>query len=40
MICFVCKGTVKDGFFTFIVDMGKCVVIVKNMSAFVCDQYG
>ena len=40
MICFVCKGTVKDGFTTFTVDMGKCIVIVKNVPAFICDQCG
>ena len=40
MICFVCKGTVKDGFTTFTVDMDKCVVIVKNVPAFICDQCG
>ena len=40
MICFVCKGAVKDGFTTFTVDMGKCVAIVKNVPAFICDQCG
>jgi len=40
MTCFVCKGTVKNGFTTFTVDMGKCLAVVKNVPAFICDQCG
>jgi len=40
MICFVCRGTVKDGFASFAADMGECVVVVKSVPAFVCEQCG
>jgi YgiT-type zinc finger domain-containing protein len=36
----MCKGTVRDGFSTFTTDMGGCVVVVKNVPSFVCDQCG
>ena len=40
MTCFMCKGTVRDGFSTFTTDMVGCVVVIKNVPAFVCDQCG
>ena len=40
MTCFMCKGTVQEGFSTFTTDMGGCVVIIKNVPSFVCDQCG
>ena len=40
MICFMCKGTLVEGSSTFSVDMGNCIVIVKNVPSFVCDQCG
>ncbi|MCL2599964.1 MAG: type II toxin-antitoxin system MqsA family antitoxin [Treponema sp.] len=40
MTCFMCKGTVRDGISTFTVDMGKCVVVVKNVPSYACDQCG
>ena len=40
MICFMCKGTLKNGFATFTVDMGKCIIIIKNVPALICDQCG
>jgi len=40
MTCFVCKETVKDGFTTFSVDMGRCVIIIKNVPALICEQCG
>ena len=36
----MCKGTVQDGFSTFTTDMGGCVVVIKNVPSFVCDQCG
>ena len=36
----MCKGTVQDGFSTFTVDMGKCIVIVKNVPSRICGQCG
>ena len=40
MTCFMCKGTVHDGFSTFTVELGGCIVIIKNVPAFVCSQCG
>jgi YgiT-type zinc finger domain-containing protein len=40
MICFMCKGTVHEGFSTFTADMGNCIVIVKNVPSRVCGQCG
>jgi len=36
----MCKGTVRDGFSTFTTDMDGCVVVIKNVPSFVCDQCG
>lgn len=40
MTCFMCKGTVKDKLTTFMVDLGNCIVIVKNVPSQVCAQCG
>ena len=40
MICFMCKGTVQEGFSTFTTDMGGSIVIIKNVPSRVCDQCG
>ena len=40
MICFMCKGSLQEGFSTFTTDMGGCVVIIKNVPSHVCSQCG
>jgi len=40
MICFMCKGSMQDGFSNFTADMGKCIVIIKNVPSCVCNQCG
>ena len=40
MTCFMCRGTVRDGFSTFTTDMGGCVIVIKNVPSFICDQCG
>ena len=40
MTCFMCKGTVREGFSTFTADMGACIVVVKNVPSRVCGQCG
>ena len=40
MKCFLCKGTLDKTTTKFIVDLGECVVIVKNVPAMVCRQCG
>ncbi len=40
MKCFFCKGNAVESTTKFIVDLGPCVVIVKNVPALVCTQCG
>ncbi len=40
MTCFYCKGQTVETTTKFIVDLGSCVVIVKNVPARVCQQCG
>ena len=40
MNCFMCKGAMQDGFSAFTADMGKCIVIVKNVPSRICSQCG
>jgi len=40
MICFMCKGTLQDGISNFTADLGKCIVIIKNVPANICSQCG
>jgi len=36
----MCKGSMLDGFSNFTADMGKCIIIVKNVPSQICDQCG
>ena len=40
MTCFMCKDSVREGFSTFTVDMGSCIVVIKNVPSRVCGQCG
>ena len=40
MSCFYCKGEMEQGTAKFILDLGHCVVIVKNVPARICRQCG
>lgn len=40
MTCFFCKGQALESTTKFIVDLGPCVVIIKNVPAHVCQQCG
>ena len=40
MTCFMCKGQLEDKITTFMVDLGNCIVIVKNVPSQVCSQCG
>ena len=40
MNCFMCKGTVQEGFSTFTADMGGCIVVIKNVPSHICGQCG
>ena len=40
MNCIFCKGQTEEKMTKFIVDLGPCVVIVKNVPGQVCQQCG
>ena len=40
MICFMCKGSVQEGFSTFTADMGGCIVVIRNVPSHICGQCG
>lgn len=40
MKCFMCKGSLENQLTNFMVDLGKCIVIVKNVPSQVCTQCG
>ena len=40
MSCFMCKGKVVDKLTSFMVDLGKCIIIIKNVPSQVCSQCG
>ncbi|MBR5912780.1 MAG: type II toxin-antitoxin system MqsA family antitoxin [Selenomonadaceae bacterium] len=40
MKCFMCRGNLENKLTNFTVDLGKCVVIVKNVPSQVCTQCG
>ena len=40
MNCFLCKGDMENQQVTHTVDLGNCIVIVKNVPARVCTQCG
>lgn len=40
MICYLCKGQYKKSTTTHFVDLKKCMVIVKNVPCWECEQCG
>jgi YgiT-type zinc finger domain-containing protein len=40
MTCFRCKGDAKQKLKTHVVTLDKCVIIIKNVPASVCEQCG
>jgi len=36
----MCKGTMQEGISAFTVDLGGCIVIVKNVPSTICSQCG
>ncbi len=40
MNCFYCKGQTVEALTKFVVDLGQCVLIVKDVPARVCRQCG
>ena len=37
---FLCKGKIENQLTTFMVDLGNCIVIVRNVPSQVCTQCG
>ncbi len=40
LTCFLCKGKIENQLTTFMVDLGNCIVIVRNVPSQVCTQCG
>lgn len=40
MKCFMCKGSLENKQTTFMIDLGNCIVIIKNVPSQVCTQCG
>ena len=40
MRCLFCKGTLEDKTSVFTVEVGECIVVVKNVPSHVCCQCG
>lgn len=40
MTCFACKGTMKESTTTHTVDLGKCLIVVRNVPCLECTQCG
>ncbi len=40
MRCLMCKGSLKDEAASFMLDLGGCIIIIKNVPAQVCSQCG
>lgn len=38
--CFMCKGHRENKLTTFMVDVGNCIIIVRNVPSQVCTQCG
>ncbi|MBQ7638685.1 MAG: type II toxin-antitoxin system MqsA family antitoxin [Clostridia bacterium] len=38
--CFYCKGNIKNDTRTHVVDLGKCVIIIRNTPCMTCEQCG
>ena len=40
MKCFMCKGSLYDKPTTFMADIDKCIIVIKNVPSQVCSQCG
>ena len=40
MVCFFCKGIMKDDTTTHFTDLGSCIIIIKNVPCHTCTQCG
>ncbi|MFI3254994.1 MAG: type II toxin-antitoxin system MqsA family antitoxin [Eubacteriales bacterium] len=40
MNCYMCKGLIEDKMSTHMVEVGECIIIIKNVPSHVCGQCG
>lgn len=40
MTCFYCKGGMKEATTTHVVNLNDCIIIIKNVPCFECEQCG
>lgn len=40
MTCLLCNGDMESGTTTYVTDLGKCIVIIKNVPCMKCRQCG
>lgn len=40
MKCFMCKGDLENKLTNFMLDLGECIIIIKNVPSQVCTQCG
>ena len=40
MTCFYCKGNMLESTTTYMIDLGRCIIIVKNVPCKKCSQCG
>lgn len=40
MKCFFCKGDMLEGTTTHVADLGKCIIIIRNVPCLKCTQCG
>ncbi len=40
MKCLLCKSELKDEYANYIADLGKCIIVIRNVPTKVCTQCG
>lgn len=40
MYCYLCKGSMNNGKTSYVVDLDKCVIVVRNVPCLKCEQCG
>lgn len=40
MKCLYCKGTLENHLTNYIVDLGKCIIVIHNVPTQICSQCG
>ena len=40
MNCYLCKGIMKEGTTSYVIDLDNCVIVVRNVPCLKCEQCG